>query len=117
MLVESTDGTVHLIYHTRAIEEARRQGKLGTNGFARIEKRFINKRPDLSVEDLGDASEILANGAHFDREAALLLRRGIRDVPPVWGGWLGKYQARLQAAVHKPPKARREASKGDSRSI
>jgi len=117
MLLEGTDGVVHLIYHTRAMEEARRQGKLGTNGFARIEKCFINKKPDLSVEDLGDATKLLANGAHFDREAALLLRRGIRDVPPVWGGWLGKYQLKLQAAVHSPSNARQAKSKGDSRSI
>ena len=33
MLVEGTDGKVHLIYHTGAIEEARNQGKLAVNEF------------------------------------------------------------------------------------
>src|SRR5260221_11931833 len=55
MLVEGTDAKVHLIYHTSAIEEARKQGKLAVDNFIRIEKRFAKKKPTLHADDLGDA--------------------------------------------------------------
>jgi len=42
MLVEGTDGKVHLIYHTDGIEEARKQGKVAVDNFIRIEKRFAH---------------------------------------------------------------------------
>ena len=96
MLVEGTDGKVHLIYHTDAIEEARKQGKLAVDNFVRIEKRFAKRKPILHVDDLGDANALLQNSSYFHKEAELLLRKGIQDVQPVWGGWLGQYQAKLQ---------------------
>ena len=100
MLVEGTDGKVHLIYHTDAIEEARKQGKLAVDNFIRIEKRFAKKKPDLRVDDLGDATALLENSSYFQKEADLLLRNGVHDVQPVWGGWLGQYQAKLQITLH-----------------
>jgi len=100
MLVEGTDGKVHLIYHTEAIEEARRQGKLRVDNFIRIEKRFVKKKPVLEVDDMGDAIALLQNSSYFLKEAELLLRKGIHDVQPVWGGWLGQYQAKLQTKLH-----------------
>ncbi len=59
MLVEGTDGKVHLIYHTEAIEEARKQGKLMVDNFIRIEQRFAKKKPVLRVDDMGDAVALL----------------------------------------------------------
>ena len=100
MLVEGTDGTVHLIYHTNVIEEARKQGKVAVDNFIRIEKRFAKGKPVLRVDDLGDATALLQNSSYFLREAELLLRNGIQDVQPVWGGWLGQYQAKLQITLH-----------------
>ncbi len=100
MLVEGTDGKVHLIYHTEAIEEARTQGKLTVANFIRIEKRFAKKKPVLRVDDMGDAVALLQNSSYFQKEAELLLRKGIHDVQPVWGGWLGQYQAKLQITLH-----------------
>lgn len=100
LLVEGTDGKVHLIYHTEAIEEARKQGKLNVNNFIRIEKRFEKKKPVLRVDDMGDAIALLQNSSYFLKEAELLLRKGINDVRPVWGGWLGQYQANLQTELH-----------------
>ena len=100
MLVESTDGKVHLIYHTDAIEEARKQGKLAVGNFIRIEKRFAKKKTALRVDDLGDAIALLQNSSYFLKEAELLLRKGIQDVQPVWGGWLGQYQTNLQTELH-----------------
>ena len=108
MLVEGTDGKVHLIYHTAAIEEARNQGKLAVKTFVRIEKRFVKKKPTLHVDDLGDANALLQNSSYFNKEAEVLLRRGIGDVQPVWGGWLGQYQSKLQSELRNPDRGRRE---------
>jgi type IV secretory pathway VirD2 relaxase len=114
MLVEGTDGKVHLIYHTNAIEEARKEGKVAVDNFVRIEKRFAKRKPVLRVDDLGDATALLQNSSHFLREAELLLRNGIQDVQPVWGGWLGQYQAKLQAELHHPDIRKRD-ERGRSR--
>src|SRR5258706_13990415 len=102
VLVEGTDGKVHLIYHTDTIEEARKQGQLAVDNFIRIQKRFANRKPVLHVDDMGDATVLLQNTSYFVKEAELLLRNGIQDVQPVWGGWLGHYQAKLQAELHHP---------------
>jgi hypothetical protein len=102
MLVEGTDAKVHLIYHTSAIEQARSEGKLRLGSFIRIEKRFANKRPTLHVDDLGDANALLQNSSHFQKEADLLLRRGVHEVQPAWGGWLGQYQKKLQTELRNP---------------
>jgi type IV secretory pathway VirD2 relaxase len=110
MLVEGTDEKVHLIYHTDAIEEARKQGKLVVDNFIRIEKRFAKKKPVLHVDDMGDASALLQNSSYFVKEAELLLRQGIHNVQPVWGGWLGKYQAKLQTELHHPGRGKQRDS-------
>jgi type IV secretory pathway VirD2 relaxase len=114
MLVEGTDGKVHLIYHTDTIEEARKQGQLAVDNFIRIEKRFTNRKPVLHVDDMGDATVLLQNTSYFVKEAELLLRKGIQDVQPVWGGWLGHYQAKLQAELHHPDTRKRD-ERGHSR--
>jgi len=106
MLVEGTDGKVHLIYHTEAIEEARKQGKLMVDNFIRIEQRFAKKKPVLRVDDMGDAVALLLNSSYFEKEAELLLQKGIHDVRPVWGGWLGQYQAKLQITLHAETRKR-----------
>jgi type IV secretory pathway VirD2 relaxase len=110
MLVEGTDAKVHLIYHTSAIEEARKQGKLAVDNYIRIEKRFSKKKPSLHLDDLGDANALLQNSSYFHKEAELLLRRGIRDIQPVWGGWLGQYQAKLQTELRNSDRRKRENS-------
>jgi len=102
MLVEGTDAKVHLIYHTSAIEQARSEGKLTVGSFIRIEKRFANKRPALHLDDLGDANALLLNSSHFQKEADLFLRRGVHEVQPAWGGWLGQYQTKLQTELRNP---------------
>jgi type IV secretory pathway VirD2 relaxase len=99
MLLEGTDAKVHLIYHTNAIEQARSEGKLAVGSFIRIEKRFANKRPALHLDDLGDANALLQNSSHFQKEADLFLRRGVHEVQPTWGGWLGQYQTNLQTEL------------------
>ncbi len=58
--------------------------------FIPIVKQFANKRPTWHVDDLGDANALLQNSSHFDKEADVLLRRGVQEVQPAWGGWLGQ---------------------------
>ncbi len=116
MLIEGTDAKVHLIYHTGPIEEARAEGKLRVGNFVRIEKRFANKKPTLQVDDLGDANALLQNSAHFQKEADLLLRRGVHDVQPAWGGWLGQYQTKLQTELRTHHRRARENSGRGGRS-
>jgi type IV secretory pathway VirD2 relaxase len=108
MLVEGTDAKVHLIYHTSAIEQARNDGKLAVGSFIRIEKRFENKRPALHLDDLGDANALLQNSTHFQKEADLLLRRGVHEVQPSWGGWLGQYQTKLQTELGNAERHKRQ---------
>jgi len=116
MLVEGTDAKVHLIYHTSAIEQARSEGKLAVGSFIRIEKRFANKRPTLHVDDFGDANALLQNSSHFQKEADMFLRRGVHEVQPEWGGWLGQYQTKLQSELRNPDRRRRENSGRGGRS-
>jgi len=116
MLVEGTDAKVHLIYHTSAIEEARNQGKLAPDRFIRVEKRFAGGKAGLHVEDLGGSNALFLNSSYFRREAELLIRRGIHDVQPVWGGWLGQYQTRLQAELRNLLTRNREDSGRGGRS-
>ena len=116
MLVEGTDGKVHLIYHMSAIEQARSEGKLAVKNFVRIEKRFVKKKPTLHVDDLGDANALLQNSSYFNREAEVLLRRGIHDIQPVWGGWLGQYQTKLQTELRNLGKRKRESFGSGGRS-
>jgi type IV secretory pathway VirD2 relaxase len=116
MLVEGTDANVHLIYHTSATQEARREGKLGVGSFIRIEKRFANKKPKLHMDDLGDANALLLNSSYFQKEADLLFRRGIHQVQPTWGGWLGQYQTKLQTELRNPDRREREKSGRGGRS-
>jgi hypothetical protein len=108
MLVEGADAKVHLIYHTSAIEEARSEKKLAVGSFIRIEKRFANKKPTLHIDDLGDANLLLQNSSHFHKEADLLLRRGVHEIQPVWGGWLGQYQTKLQTELQNPERHKRQ---------
>jgi type IV secretory pathway VirD2 relaxase len=116
MLVEGTDAKVHLIYHTSAIEEARSAGKLAVGSFIRIEKRLANKRPTLHMDYFGDANALLQNPSHFYKEAELLLRRGVQEVQPTWGGWLGQYQTKLQTELRNLERHAREKSRGGGRS-
>jgi type IV secretory pathway VirD2 relaxase len=116
MLVEGTDAKVHLIYHTSAIEEARSEGKLAVGSFIRIEKRFANKKPTLHVDDLGDANALLKDSSHFQKEAVVLFRRGVHEVQPAWGGWLGQYQTKLQAELRNSDRLKRENSGRGGRS-
>jgi type IV secretory pathway VirD2 relaxase len=93
LMMEGVDGKVHFLYQTDEIQEARRQGQLRVNSFARIEKQFSEEgRPFLQVEDLGDAYQLLHDNTYFAKAALSLIRQGVTQVERTWGGWLGQYQ-------------------------
>jgi type IV secretory pathway VirD2 relaxase len=93
LMMEGVDGKVHFLYQTDEIQEARRQGQLRVNSFARIEKQFSDEgRPFLQVEDLGDAYQLLRDNTYFRKTALQLIHQGVTQVERTWGGWLGQYQ-------------------------
>ena len=65
LLLESTDARVYYVYYTPEIEEARSRGRLRTNSFARLRRRFVDRRPTLDVDDLGDSEALLRNKQHL----------------------------------------------------
>ncbi len=96
VMIEGVDGKVHFLYQTDEIQNARRQGQLRVNSFARIEKQFSEEgRPFLQVEDLGDASELLGDNTYFGKAALQLIHQGVTQVERTWGGWLGQYQGTI----------------------
>ena len=93
VILEGVDGKVHFLHQADEIQEARRQGQLRMNSFARIEKQFSDEgRPFLQVEDLGDAYQLLHNNTYFGKTALQLIHQGVTQVERTWGGWLGQYQ-------------------------
>jgi hypothetical protein len=100
MLLEGTDAKIHLIYHTQEINAARAAGKLKPDHFAVLQKKFVDTRPSLFIEDLGEADKILGNRSALRQATRRLIRQGVfGDLQQtVWGGWLGKYHNEVRRA-------------------
>ncbi len=115
LIIEGVDGKVHFLYQTDEIQNARQQGQLRVNSFARIEKQFSEEgRPSLRVEDLGDASELLHNNAYLRNAALTLIQQGVSRVERTWTGWLGQYQDAIEAHLSK---ARQRGHDGRARGL
>jgi type IV secretory pathway VirD2 relaxase len=114
LLLEGTDGKVHLIHHTERVEEERRAGKLSVNCFASIERRFAGGLPYLAVRDFGDAYALLSDEKHFRQRARSLAQQGVTNAMTHWSGWLGQYNTVLQR--HLEP-AQQYYSRGSGRKI
>ena len=115
LLLEGIDAKVHLIYHTQAIEEARRAGKLAVNNFVRLEKRFADRIPHIQIFDHGNADELLANPALMNKQAQTLLRQGATPDQGLWGGWLGQYHKALRVTVERQVLRASQKSSGRER--
>ena len=109
LMLEGTDVKVHLIHHTPEMEDARRRGGLRTNSFIRLRKLFIDGRPALEVNDLGDSESILKNRAHLEGTAQQFIKRGIIPTEDGWGGWLGRYQAALRECALRLEQERKQS--------
>jgi len=115
LLLEGTDAKVHLIYHTDRIEEARRAGKLAVNNFVRLEKRFAERAPSFEVSDYGDAERLLENGSFFKNKAVVAAEGGPLGDQNYWGGWLGRYLARLRTSIERRKSPARSSNAGHQR--
>jgi hypothetical protein len=96
LMLEATDARVYLIHHTPEIEAVRSQGGLRTNSFIRVHKLFVDGRPILDIDDMGNSESILKSRPHLEGTAQQLIKRGIIPTEDGWGGWLGRYQAALR---------------------
>jgi hypothetical protein len=101
LMVEGVDGKVHLLYQNEDIQNARHKGQAGVNSFVRIEKQFIEGKPFVQVDDLGDAYELLKDSAYLRNTAKSLQSRGIVLPDQIWGGWLGQHQEAVQQCLIK----------------
>jgi hypothetical protein len=114
MLLEGTDGKIHLIYHTQEIDAARAAGKLKPDHFAVLQKKLVNTRPSLLIEDLGEADKILSNRSALRQAARRLIRQGVfGDLQQTaWGGWLGKYHNEVRRAGEEELQREKRRSQG-----
>jgi type IV secretory pathway VirD2 relaxase len=100
VLIEGTDAKVHFIYQNETIEAARHKGQMDVNTFVQLRTRFLNRRKQFFVSDLGDAESLLADQRFIRVSAQRLIQRGVLvNEEPRWGGWLGRYQAKVLAEV------------------
>jgi Protein of unknown function (DUF3363)/MobA/VirD2-like, nuclease domain len=99
MLMEGTDHHVHFIYHTPQIVAARQDGNLKPDSFLRISAPSTRTPSVPEIEDLGDATRLLANREYLRRKARDLVSRGIIPLEHGLGGWLGRYEAALVEAA------------------
>ncbi|MGH9613551.1 MAG: hypothetical protein ACRD4P_10760 [Bryobacteraceae bacterium] len=88
------------------MEAARSRGHLRSNSFIRLQKQFVNGRPVLEIQDMGDSERLLGNKRYLDATAQALLKRGIAPTQDGWGGWLGRYQGVIANAAESIQKAR-----------
>jgi type IV secretory pathway VirD2 relaxase len=100
VLIEGTDAKVHFIYHEDGIDAAGHQGLMRVNSFVRLRNSLNNGRAKWVVDDLGDAEKILSDKHYMRSRAQRLIKTGaVTDEVPRWGGWLGRYQARLHSEL------------------
>jgi type IV secretory pathway VirD2 relaxase len=99
VLIEGTDGKVHFIYQDDSIDAARHRGLMRVNSFVRLRKNSVKGRPELTVDDRGDSENILNDKTYMRHRAQCVKSGAPTDEVPCWGGWLGRYNARLRAEV------------------
>ena len=108
MMLESTEGKVCAINHTRRMQEMRNAGRLQVNSFVRLRTVSAVGRSRVEVDELGTAESILENRGFLRETAQRLLRKGITPAEDGWTGWLGRYQHALSRAVNDLAPEQRE---------
>ena len=102
-LVEGADGVVYYLPHDAAISAARANGKLKPNSFAEFRSTETSEGFARTVEDLGDADQLLSNRPYLRRTVRRLIQQGILDDQSQgWSGWLGRYQAAISSEREAP---------------
>ena len=115
LLLEGTDAKVHLIYYTDSIEEARHAGKIAINNFVRLEKHFAGGLPQIKISDCGDADKLLENRVFLKKRIEASLTGAIAHDSHTWGGWLGRYYARLHSSIAMRKTPTRSSNAGQQR--
>jgi type IV secretory pathway VirD2 relaxase len=117
LMLEGTDGQVHYIFYTPAMEEARGRGELRTNSFIRLRKVFSEGHAVLEIDELGNSESILRNKRYLRETVERLIRRGIALQEDGWNGWLGRYQKALgqTAATLERQRLTRETERDKNR--
>jgi hypothetical protein len=86
------------------LDEVRSRGGLRPNSFIRLRKAFVDSKPVIEVQDLGNADELLGDARHFEQAARYLLESGTALPQESFAGWLGQYRkALLEAAQGLEP--------------
>jgi len=96
VLVEGVDGVVYYLAHDSAIAAARANGKLKPNSFVQLRSTNSSGESVRTVDDLGDADEILYNPTYLGRAVRRLVQRGIPQDQNEWSGWLGRYHVAVR---------------------
>lgn len=113
MLLEGTDGKIHLIYHNDSISAERASGKMRPGNFVVLQKAFVDRRPLLEIEDLGPADAILSNNQLLRNVARSRIQQGLtEDGRQGWGGWLGQYQAAVHQSMEAEKRGRPRSGRG-----
>jgi type IV secretory pathway VirD2 relaxase len=99
LLLEGTNGVVHMTYYTSEMEAARRHGLLRVNSFVQTQRKYERGKPQLEINDLGDSEALLKNKRYIQAVAAAQMRKGSYPYEGVWSGWLGRYQKALSEAA------------------
>jgi hypothetical protein len=107
LMLESTNALIHYISYTPEMESARSQGGLRTNSFLKLRRLFgIDGKAIVDIHDRGSADALLNKQSYFSDEARRLAQQGITPAEDGWGGWLGKYQAKLHEAAGQVARAK-----------
>jgi hypothetical protein len=96
VLVEGVDGVVYYLPHDSAIAAARANGKLKPNSFAEFRSIDSSGGSARTVEDFGDADEILSSRNYLKGTVRRLIQRGILQDQNEWSGWLGRYHVAVR---------------------
>ncbi len=112
MMLESTDGRVYAINHTRRMQEMRHAGSLRANTFIRLRRIFVAGRWRNEIEDLGTAESILKNRGYLVQTAQQLVRKGAIPEQQGWGGWLGRYHQAVDRTADELQRKNPDLGKG-----
>ena len=107
MLLEGTDGKLHYLTHTPQIDCARQAGLLKPDSFVTIQRTTIDGKIGHRLEEHGAADAIVTDRAFISNRAARLNQirnhasaeeplEGSKNIGPVYGGWLGKYNSAIE---------------------
>jgi hypothetical protein len=112
MLLEGTDGKLHYLTHTPQIDSARQAGQLKPDSFVTIQRTKQDGKIGHRLDEHGTADALLTDKAFISNRAARLnqIRNhsnaqepldSTKTVGPVYGGWLGKYNAAVERRAHE----------------